>query len=197
MTALQFDRATHTYSYGGQHLESVTQVLKRAGQIGDWGTVGYMQRGTTVHGLTARIDRLQQPTMDDTERYVDVAEELQGYVASWQKWLRESGFVVELIETPVCDLQHSIAGTPDRVGYLPVLRNTRVVVDIKTNASGQIAPWVRYQLAAYAMMSRRTPSERLERVAIALTPAKYSIQHFKIDTLLVDWSQFIVWKEQQ
>jgi len=184
---MQFDPISHTYSYNGQYLESVTQVLKRAGQIGDWGTRDDMERGTTVHELTARLDRDEQP---------DIPRELQGYVGGWQRWLLESGFRVEQIETPVFSLKHGVAGTPDRVGYLPVLKGSRVVVDIKTSTSGQIAPWVRYQLAAYAMLCRATPSERLERVAIALTPSRYSIHHFKIDTLLVDWSQFIAWKEQ-
>jgi len=185
---LQFDRAKHVYSSGGVVLESVTQVLSRAGQIVAWGDAEDLARGSYVHHATALYDR---GSLD----FRRVAIEWRGFVYAWRNWKRDSGFRVQIIETPVFDAELGIAGTPDRIGLLDSFKGIRVVVDLKSNKAGQIAESVKYQLAAYAMMSRRNPGERLERIGLALTPSgQYSVKHFPMDSLLADWSQFLEWK---
>ena len=185
---LQFDARTHTYRHNGAALESVTQVLTRAGQIVAWGDEEDLRRGSYVHKAAALYDR---GSLD----FRRVAAEWRGFVYAWRNWKRDSGFRVQIIETPVFDAEHGIAGTPDRIGLLDSFRGIRVVVDLKSNKAGQIADGVRFQLAAYAMMSRRSPGERLERVGLALMPdGKYSVKHFPLDSLLSDWSQFLDWK---
>jgi hypothetical protein len=166
----------------------VTQVLARAGQVVAWGDEEDLRRGSYVHKAAALYDR---GSLD----FRRVAIEWRGFVYAWRNWKRDSGFRVQIIETPVFDTAEGIAGTPDRIGLLESFKGIRVVVDLKSNKAGQIADSVKYQLAAYAMMSRRTPGERLERVGLALMPdGKYSVKHFPMDYLLADWSQFLQWK---
>lgn len=186
-TAVQLNEVTHTYQYQGKPLVSVTQVLKRAGQVGEWGDEEDLRRGEYVHKAWEHDDK---GCLD--LRKVPLG--LRGYVYGWRNWKRDSGFRPQMIELSVCDPQLSLAGRPDRVGILPAMNGLRAVVDGKSSKAGGVPPWARYQLAAYAMMLRRTEGERLYRVAVGVMPdGKYRVQVFPVEELLRDWAQFLQW----
>ena len=108
--ALAFDDETHTYFYKGADLPSVTQILSAEGFIDtrfydDWSR----DRGKQIHKATHYDDlgELDEDTLDPV---------IVPYLQAWRKFKTESGFVSNLIETPVINTLFGYAGTPDRMG---------------------------------------------------------------------------------
>lgn len=138
---LQFDEAAHRYTFEGRELISVTQALTEAGFIdGRWYTEEAAQRGTDVH---TAVQLHHAGTLDDDS--LDVT--LRPFVAAYQRFLEESGFVAAANEERICDPAAGYAGTLDLRGQFPRFSQGIDVIDIKT---GAIPSWVGYQTAAYA-----------------------------------------------
>lgn len=137
---LTFDPDTHVYTYDGQPVPSVTQILKEAGVIDtQWYTGDGAIRGQCVAEATALDD---EGELDETS--LDPA--LAGYMAAWRKFVAETGIIFQQIETPLFHNTLRYAGTPDRIA---TWAGKPCVIDIKT---GGREDWHGLQLAAYAGM---------------------------------------------
>jgi hypothetical protein len=87
---LQFNPVTHTYAWGGQHVPSVTQILR---PLVDYSSIPEhvleiaRDRGTRVHKAT-ELDDAGTLDMDS------VTEDIAGYLRAWQQFKRDRGVVV-------------------------------------------------------------------------------------------------------
>jgi hypothetical protein len=106
------------------------------------------------------------------------------YVAAWEKFKRETGFVVELNETRVWSRLYKYAGKLDRVGLLcGIAGKPRALVEIKTTAD--FMPSFGPQLAGYhhglgeaGLMDKRTLAA-LRRWAVQLREdGSYRIEQY-------------------
>jgi hypothetical protein len=145
---LHFDNQTHTYSVNGDVLPSVTQVLKHAGlvsyaQIPQGVLAKASHRGRWVHAKCQAIDDgLDLPGMP---------EGYQPWVDAYLRFRRETGFILELNEFRSYHRKLLYAGTMDRTCILPLMGQSRWLIDFKT---GIYLDGHRYQLAAYAALLR-------------------------------------------
>jgi len=120
-------------------MHSVTEIIRLAGLSGDgfeFVTPHALARGSAVH---AAIALAAAGRLDESSVHPEVAPRL----ASWRRWMQESGFVYERGEFAVTG--PGWIGHPDCVG---TLRGVRFVVDWK---GGAPADWHGVQLAAYAV----------------------------------------------
>ncbi len=143
MTELQFDEATHTYTYDGNVVAGVTETIKSLGPDYDaFFTEEARERGTLVHALTAVMDGRDDlwPEMPEGRE-----DELAGYCDAWHKFKCESKASIyhEFTELPVFHRLYRYAGTIDRVVEIG---DSRYVLDIKT---GSYDDTHILQLAAY------------------------------------------------
>jgi hypothetical protein len=127
---------------------SVTELLVKEGFIDTtWFDDYYATKGTYVHKACELLDRdeLEEAELDPI---------LIPYVAAWQKFKKESGFVITEMETRLTSEIYQFTGKPDRIG---VLNNCPTIVDIK---SGVIQPWTALQLAGYGLL-KGSPHKRV------------------------------------
>ncbi|HBY58523.1 MAG TPA: hypothetical protein DEH78_01795 [Solibacterales bacterium] len=135
-----FDPASHTYrGTGGRVLRSVTQILKGARLVEDYGKIDpfYAERGTAVHAACEYSDKgtLDRSTLDP---------QIIGYLKAWESFRSEASVEVREVEHRFYRDDLGFAGTIDRV----IVAGTRPgILDIKT---GSPAPWHPIQTAAYA-----------------------------------------------
>lgn len=120
-----FDEDLHAYLLDGNPLPSVTEILKAEGFIDtrfydDWSR----ERGSYVH-LATQLDDLN---ILDEEKLDPV---ILPYLEAWRKFKKESGFIIQEIEKPMCNTTHKYAGTPDRLGkFKNDKRTTRCAVEL-------------------------------------------------------------------
>ena len=149
MPALEYEDSTHTYSIEGRRVPSVTQVID---WLDPWHQtpegIAAGARGTIAHAACHLSD-----AGDWNPDGMDV--EWLGYVEGWQRFLRESGYIVIDSECVAYSEQLQFAGRADRVGDL----NTKpTLVDIK---SGGARACHKLQTAAYqAAFRTRKPLQR-------------------------------------
>lgn len=138
---LEFDPETHTYTYHGIPLMSVTRALREVGLIRyDGIDPWFAERGTRVHALCDRND-LGAIEDNDTD-----LEELGVYLERWRDYLRDTGPTILGIEVPVMSKEIACAGTIDRI----VKIDGRVgILDIK---SGSAHGFAGLQVAGYALI---------------------------------------------
>lgn len=163
---LAFEPEDHTYrlhdattpAAWGRLVPSVTQVIERAGLIGDttWFTEESRQRGRIVHRAIMYDERegLDPSSIDDR---------LVGYLDAYRAFKQAVDLgPCRLLETPLADPIRFVAGTVDQVR---LLRGYLAVLDIK---SGTQSAWWALQVAAY---------ESLVRLALGCGPLKrYAVQ---------------------
>lgn len=141
-TRLSMDE-NHIYrlktKYGEITLPSVTQMLSEFGFCGN-GDIDAMLRGTIVHQATAFLDRGEELDMSI------VPEALHGYIASYKKFLNETGFKSKLIEQGVFSEDFLHAGTLDNWGQF---RNGEDALIDKKSGNGTMADWMKLQLSGY------------------------------------------------
>ena len=173
---LLFDPTTHTYTYNGQRMISVTEAIKAVGLIDDrWFTEEATWRGSVVHRV-CELDDLG--TLDEDS--VDPAA--QGYLEAWRAAKSNLDLRFSDIEKPKVNGNYGFAGTPDRIG---LSRTKKVVIDLKTGAE---APWHGLQLAAYAAFDHPFAAT-YHRFTIRLQPdGKYSLT--KYEDYWGDWAAF-------
>ena len=141
---IEFDPALHKYVVAGVELPSVNKVLQDVGLVDTaWFRDGSAEKGIRVHWICEQADKGagdMRLFMDDT------LEEYEGYLDAWEDFKKKSGFVVNLIETPLYSKVLGIAGTLDRIGFL---NGNLTIIDIK---SGTKLKWHGLQLAGYKML---------------------------------------------
>lgn len=167
-----FDEATHTYRLRGEVLVSITQVLKAVG-IARFGRPGtelendfYLRRGKAVHRACELYSK-------GTINYATVTDEIFGYLTGWRKFLEETGFTPERIETPGFHEVYRFAGRLDMEGFLPsggIIKvprgGTRAIVELK---SGVVEDWVALQTAAQDLLLPGVKRPRM-RIGLQLKP---------------------------
>lgn len=150
-----FDEAKHEYRVNDRVIPSVTQIIGTVvpgWQADPW----YLQRGTALH-LACRL--ADERRLD----YSTVDQEIRGRLAAWLEWQQATGTVDPVaIETGFACIE-GFAGTLDRMYDMGPGGLT--IVDIKSS----IAPQVRLQLAAYAMLWNSHHVEKVQQaVAVEL-----------------------------
>lgn len=187
---LQFDPATHAYTWRGARVPSVTQVLKDTGLIDDqWYTERSRQIGQAVHLATEFDDagRLNEAT---------VATLIRPYLDAWRKFRAETGFTPSPggIEARIYNQSAQYAGTLDRIGALA--GGAEVLLDIKTGAPQS---WHALQLAAYAMALPEPRRYRRARVQLK-SDGTYRYTEFAPENLSADYNIFqsarVIWQYQ-
>lgn len=129
-------------------------------------------RGSEIHKIIELADRGKL-------KVSSVPTEFKGYLAAHEKFMRETGFLVQKIEEKVKDGEGRYRGRVDRVG---LWHGKSTVVDFKT---GAIVPAVRLQLAlgGYAISQMKW----WQRTAVELrVNGEYSCKHFPISTYHAD-----------
>lgn len=180
MSALTFDAETHTYTYAGAVVPSVTQILKpltNFDHIPKHVLEGARDRGVKVHAAVEFINQgilgtgygLDEESLDPM---------LAGYVRQYRKFLAATGFEVTGCEQRVFNEGLFYAGTVDLLGRW---QQTTWVCDVK---SGAIPKSVGPQLSAYQMALPERPRRRL---TLQLKPDTYNLQE---STNLADWPCF-------
>jgi len=151
VTDLTFDEASHTYRIFGRVVPSVTQILEPLQFLDGvpWAVLEAAREfGTHVH-LACHLRNLGQIDEDTLDA------PLKPYLAGWDRFLFETGFVVTASEQRLFDPMMRYAGTADAFG---IWKGTTWVVDIK---SGVVPPTVGAQLAAYQAAALERPRRRL------------------------------------
>ena len=179
---LTFDAETHTYTLGGRHVPSVTQVLDS--QLMDWSKVP--------------PDVLEAARLFGQHVHEAVAFELRGildwasldpaiapYIEGLRNFMRKGDFVPIASELRMGHALHRVAGTLDLYG--PV-REVSSLIDVK---SGAVPRTVGPQTAAYAELYHHTYGERVKRRHCLELNPNYS-EGFKLHRLNdpADWSIF-------
>lgn len=147
---LTFQAEGHVYKFKGVVVPSVTQVLEPLQHLQGipWAVLEEArERGTHVHEA---CHLLNQDDLDEAALDARLAR----YVASYKRFLCETGFVITASECRVFHEQMRYAGTADFFG---TFRNTTWVVDIK---SGVIPSTVGAQTAAYQQAASDRPRRR-------------------------------------
>ncbi len=127
----------HVYRLGDEVLPSITQILHDVG-IADYSMVSTEQREAAK--AKGRLVHLQ--TELDDRGLLDESIADMGYVDGWREFREKWGFTPVAREVMAYHPVFFYAGTPDAVSL-------DEVVEIKT---GKPQSWVKYQLAAQAML---------------------------------------------
>lgn len=140
---IQFDEASHTYTVNGRRLPSVTEILKPVSA--DFGMVdpGVLDN---ARNRGVAVDKMIELHERDQLDHGALSDEMLGYLAAWEQFKTDTGFVVLDVQHRVADARLGYAGTADVIG---VNRNgVGSVIDIKCTAAD--VPSVGPQTAAYA-----------------------------------------------
>ncbi len=161
-----FDAERHLYLVQGRPVPSVTQVLHSAGLSADYSMVApeVLERkriiGEYVHKATQYFDEgcLDPETVDP---------EVQGYVAAYEKFTRESGFLPQLIEHRVVGSINSMlcGGTIDRTG---AMSGKLWIIDLK--CIERLYPAFALQTAGYELLLPKpvVPPFKYDRAVLQL-----------------------------
>lgn len=164
-----FDEPSHTYTYAGVRVPSVTEII--GGGKPDCVSEDRWNRaadfGTAVHKATAYHDRgmLDEATVD---------ENISGYLDAWKRFVDTMGVCKFIsIERAVYSLAEWYAGTVDRVFEL----NGEVIIgDIK---SGQKTAKTGIQCAGYGMALQEMTGIQASRYwGVYLREGKYRIEEY-------------------
>lgn len=119
-------------------------------------------RGTAVHTWLELA--VKSP---EAIRGVDPPEFIAGYIAAWEKWRRESRFVIDSAEDAVVDTTYRYAGTFDILGRTGERRG---MVDYKARygLTPEIGPQIAGYLGALRACGRVDADEPVDRYALLL-----------------------------
>lgn len=181
---IAFDEATHTYTVDGKRRPSVSEIIRPL-TIDEYEHVPRDQLeaaaafGTHVHKACHlfNMGRLNVGSVDAA---------IMPYLAAWQTFLHESGFLVQASELRVYSQEHGYCGTLDNRGLMP-RRRVRIpaVVDIKTSAT--VPRSVGPQTMAYA---KALNSAGIARYCVHLKPdGKFKL--IRLEDSSRDWNTFV------
>ena len=153
----------------GRHIRSVSSILRKAkireaipaGAGKSDALAKALVRGRDVHRLARSMDETYDldDALADKFDPADVTPENLNYVASYDLFLRISGYVPLAWEAVVYHPEYDYAGRVDAVGWLGT---KRIMVDRKTERSLHRAVWL--QLAAYREAWNRVhPNEKIDQ----------------------------------
>lgn len=145
MTELVFKEDTHQYFADGVLVPSVTQILSDVGLWPDYERLDswYADRGSKVHKAVALSDKMRL-------NWNELDNRIMGFVESYQKWRKLTGYKPFQSETPVYNEMLNYAGTPDSYGSFPNESMHRLI-DVKC---GQPCIFFGLQLAGYSLCLR-------------------------------------------
>jgi hypothetical protein len=194
---LLFDEDSHTYTLagtGGSYtIPSVSQVLKKAGLYdypqNEAATVR-MNYGTHIHKLTHLFD---QKVLAPSE----VLGKDRAYLESYERFVKEAGFIPQINEQRYHHRLYLYAGTIDKVGTImhPDYAG-RFQVEVKTGAPH---PANRVQVAAYHRMLEDNGEKLDGSILLYLSEASYRM--FEVSPLDCEFDVFLSaltlnrWKE--
>lgn len=185
IAGLSFEPIEHVYTFEGQRVPSVTQILDvidETWKIDPAVLRAAAERGVAVHRAT-ELDDISALDVED----LDPA--LIPYLNGWRRFRRETGFSVRHSESRVWHAKLRYAGTLDRVGVFEAtgLPKGLQLLDIK---SGMDWPSHGPQTAAYADAFRLMTGERIaRRWCVYLRPdGQYRLIEQKSEG---DWPTFV------
>lgn len=161
-----FDAERHLYLVQGTPVPSVTQVLHSAGLSADYSMVApeVLDRkriiGEYVHKATQYLDEgcLDLETVDP---------EIQGYLAAYEKFIRESGFRPQLVEHRLVSRINGVlcGGTIDRAGSMA---GKLWIIDLK--CIERLYPAFALQTAGYELLLPKpiVPPFKYDRAVLQL-----------------------------
>lgn len=155
---LVFDQASHIYRYKGRLIPNTTWVLRAVGVIDDcYYSNSGLVRGSVVH---RECELLAKGLLD----WSLVDERVVGYVRAYERFVKESGFVPKIIETPVVNETYLYGTKPDQIG---MISDKWKVVELKT---GKVPKWVGLQTVAQGMAVFPKNWMNVGRIALELKP---------------------------
>lgn len=178
---LAFDETTHTYTWNGSVVPSVTQILK---PLTDYGMIPAdkmetaRQKGLAVHKMVelhAKGD-LDVETLPDWMRPV---------LVQWEKFVADTGFQIIFSEHRVYHPVFGYAGTLDIYGDA---RGGDMLVDVKRSFFA--GPVIGLQLAGYkdALIKQEKVGGQAKRYALKLNEnGPYRLEPFTSKTDLGDF----------
>ena len=157
--SLEFDEASHTYTFDGIVIPSVTQVLK---PLTDYSAIDpatlkiAQEKGKAIHKM---VELDCSINLDEAA----LPEWMRPALERWRQFVSESGFSVIASEQRVHSLVYGYAGTLDLYGEM---RGHKVIIDIKRSfLAGSV---IGFQLAGYR--ATFMPEDRnIKRYALRLT----------------------------
>ena len=181
---LNFDEASHSYTYDGQHFDGVTSILKPLSETAYFNvSPEVMERARALGVAVHKVIELDIKGTLDEDSLDDV---LRPYLAAWREFLAQSGFRPLLSEQKVYSLKYRFAGTLDIFG---ILNGEAALIDAKRVAMVQRITGP--QLAAYEIALRECKPDvvdaavsgpfpgRINRFALQLKPGqKYQLKAF-------------------
>jgi hypothetical protein len=175
MTELVFNERDHTYFLGARRLDSVTQILKACGFIGDWGSPEDLERGNVVDKC---CELLAQGKLD----WSQVDPRVLGYVLSYQRCLEHTGCIARAVKQRLYDEQLGFAGEFD------VDFESGLLIDLKAPRSGSgKAKWHKLQTAAY----RHLNGDKGQRGTVYLQPDGSMPKLIEHKDHREDWAGFL------
>jgi len=202
---LKFDERTHTYTWIGRVVPSVTQVLSNVGvrireavldndniyYKGEWVPVGFDDRwlqddtaaqfGSAFHKVAAGILE---------EKKVGYPDEMEGWVESFRRFIAEFNGLdivdidrIRLVECPLYSEKYGYCGTFDAIGKTKDGKGY-MIYDWKTG-TGKESFWP-LQLAAYAQLA----SEYFGFCNIEGTVVRFSESGYKIFPVLGKYNEY-------
>lgn len=184
---LAFDEPTHRYTWNGQPVPGVTEVIRSA--LGD--PFANFDSETLTRKRQIGIAAHRAVELDDAGKLNQdsVHPAVLPYLEAWRAFRRESKFQPLMSETKEYSGQYGYAGTFDALG---LLRDDLAVVDFKTGLPG---PMAALQTAAYAPLIPDSiavaypPPVRIRRFALrALPTGRYKFDEY---TNPADWRDFL------
>ncbi|MCK4761944.1 MAG: hypothetical protein KAW12_07075 [Candidatus Aminicenantes bacterium] len=164
----------HRYTYDGQDIPSVTQVLKIFFDFHFMNNEQALRRGTDVHQM---IEGFEKGNPDDET--IDLMCQYEDHLLYWQEFKKEFNFKSskdDLIEQRMFSKNHRYAGTLDRVFFSP----EPTIIDIK--AGVPIKKIHRLQLLAYHQLAvEHTGNKKFKLACVYLKPSGYKVKFHKFD----------------
>lgn len=173
---LILDPKNHTYTWDGQKVLGVSEILERAGLADkSWVSLYGLERGIAIHLATAYSDAgsLDESTVDPA---------VQPFLAAWRAFRRDIPTPILARERGYYDPAHGYAGTIDCVLGVPA---AAWLLDLKTNTPPSYAP---LQIGAYWNLLRANQIEVADCFTLALKPdGSYRLR--KVDHVK-GWAKF-------
>jgi len=147
---LTFDAEAHVYAIDGRPVPSVTQiigdVIPRQWNATEW----HLQRGRAIHEA---VRLLSQGRLN----WASVDERIKPRIASFQKFIADTGYKVAASEVPLGSKARMYAGTLDA---LVADGDELILVDYKSS----VEPAVEWQLGGYSLLwSEANHGKKLKR----------------------------------
>lgn len=157
---LRFEENGHRYTWNGESVPSVTQVLHEWREVTVYGKRFFVHtiNGTVIEGEvmdvaaafgTAIHHGAKLVLMDDLD-WDSLDPVLVGPLREFEKWMDDYKVKPLHIEEPMYSEKHGVAGTPDIIGMVNGFRHLDIT-DIKT---GLVSEMVGPQVAGYELIFR-------------------------------------------